>query len=250
MRLRNFSFLPLLLLLAMGCSGPRVLQVASRDGRWYQVDSTTGNAVRLTDMLAPYKKGVDTQMKVVIAHTDGPLTKAQPESTLGNLVADAQLMAGRQLDPKVDAAVSNYGGLRLPFISPGTITRGTIYELMPFDNTVCIVEMPGEVLQTYCNSMARRKGWPVSGLQFTIEDTSAKDIRINGETIDPNRVYKLALNDYNARGGDNCDFLVPLRKRFTTYFIRDAIMQYLASYEAKGQAYHPTLDQRVRHAAD
>ena len=33
----------------------------------------------------------DTGMSVVVGHTDIPLTKAQPESTLGNFVADAML---------------------------------------------------------------------------------------------------------------------------------------------------------------
>ncbi|KAK6022161.1 hypothetical protein OSTOST_12150 [Ostertagia ostertagi] len=111
-------------------------------------------------MLLPYKKGVDTQMQVVIGHTDIPLTKAQPESTLGNFMADAQLMAARVLDPKVEVSVSNYGGIRVPYIEAGPLTRGKIFELMPFDNMLIILELPGTILKQFCDHMAMSRGWP------------------------------------------------------------------------------------------
>ena len=239
------------LLVAAGlasCSAPKALVAEKPAAQFYKIDSTQGQSGKLAAFLKPYKRGVDTQMQVIIGATDAPLTKAQPESTMGNLVADAQLEAGKKIDPKVVAAVSNYGGLRLPMIPKGPLTRGKIYELMPFDNTICIVEIPGTVVQEYCNVMVKRKGWPVSGLTFTIKDGAATDILIGGQKIDPARLYKFSLNDYNARGGDNCDFLVPLKKRYTTVFIRDAIMQHLAAASQGGKAYHPYLDQRIRYA--
>ncbi len=199
-------------------------------------------------MLSPYKAGVDTQMRVVIGNTDIPITKAQPESTLGNFMADAQLEAAKKLDPKVVASVVNYGGIRLSYISPGDITRGKMYELMPFDNMLTIVEMPGEVLHQFCDAMAARKGWPVSGLQFTIKDKKAENILIDGKPINDHIVYKIALNDYVARGGDNCDFLAPLKKRFTSVFVRDILIQYVAALQKEHKPLHPVLDKRVVYA--
>lgn len=231
------------------CTAPKKLLVVEvPQGRSYKIDSTVGTSEKLTDFLKPYKAGVDTQMQVIVARLDGPVTKAQPESTMGNLVADAQLEAAKKIDPKVVAAVSNYGGLRIPIIPRGPVTLGKIYELMPFDNTVCIVEIPGKVVQEYCNAMAKRKGWPVSGISFTItKEGEATDILIGGQKVDPARLYKFSLNDYNARGGDNCDFLIPLKKRYTTVFIRDAIIGHL-SPSISGNSYHPYLDNRVRYA--
>jgi 2',3'-cyclic-nucleotide 2'-phosphodiesterase (5'-nucleotidase family) len=55
-------------------------------------------------------------MQVVIGTHDMPLTKAQPESTLGNFMTDAVLLAAQKIDPKVVAAVVNYGGIRLSYI--------------------------------------------------------------------------------------------------------------------------------------
>jgi 2',3'-cyclic-nucleotide 2'-phosphodiesterase (5'-nucleotidase family) len=224
------------------------LEIPAPQVKFYKIDSSTGVSTAMRALLAPYKVGTDTLMKTGVARIKGILTKAQPESTMGNLVADAQLAAAQKIDPQVVAAVSNYGGLRLQLIVGGPIQRETLYELMPFENTVCIVEMPGNVVQHYCNTMARRRGWPVAGIRYTIEDTLATNIEIAGQPLNPVLVYKLALNDYNAKGGDGCDFLKPLRRKTTIVLIRDAIISYLSDYEAQGKEYIPILDGRVRYA--
>lgn len=211
-------------------------------------DSTASVDSALVRMLSPYKKGVDTQMQVVIGHTDEPLTKAQPESTLGNFVADAQLVAAQQIDPSVSFAVANYGGIRLAYLAPGDITRGKIYELMPFDNMLAIIEMPGTVVQDMCNSIAARKGWPVSGISFIIKEDKADSVMINGAPLAPGVIYKVAVNDYIARGGDNCTFFTSLRKRFTNVFVRDALISYLTALERVHFPLHPSLDNRIIYA--
>ncbi len=246
----RFLFLLPLLLLSNLCSAQKrsPLKVPAPQVKFYRIDSTAGGSAAMQALLAPYKVGTDTLMKVGVARIKGVLTKAQPESTLGNLVADAQLAAAQKIDPKVVAAVSNYGGLRLQLIVAGPVQRETLFELMPFENTVCIVEIPGSILQHYCNTMARRRGWPVAGIRYVIEDTLATHIEIDGQPLNPVLVYKLALNDYNAKGGDGCDFLKPLRKKTTVVLIRDAIISYLSEYEARGVEYVPTLDGRVRYA--
>jgi 2',3'-cyclic-nucleotide 2'-phosphodiesterase (5'-nucleotidase family) len=237
----------LLALVLFSCS-PRPLLVQERRPQQYVIRQDAPADSLLSAMLLPYKRGVDTQMQAVIGHTDIPLTKAQPESTLGNFLTDAMLAAAQRIDPKVVAAVGNYGGIRLPYIAPGPITRGRMYELMPFDNTLAIVEVPGSVLQQFCDAMAARKGWPVSGLSFTIKDKKAADVLIAGVPLNPVFVYPLALSDYNARGGDHCDFLAPLRKRHTGIFIRDAMIEYISALEREGKPLHPALQNRVRYA--
>lgn len=222
-------------------------QVTDLFPRYYEISGQPADSL-ITRLLAPYKLGVDTQMKVVVGRSDVPLTKSQPESTMGNFVADAQLAAAQQLDPAVVFAAANYGGLRIPYLAPGNITRGNIYELMPFDNFLTIVELPGRTVQEFCDHMAARKGWPVSGISFVIQDNKATDIRINGEPLNENITYKAAINDYMAEGGDNCDMLRPLRRRKTGLFIRDALFQYLITLEAAGLTLHPSLQNRISYA--
>lgn len=211
------------------------------------------NAASQTDssiiaFLQPYKTGVDTQMQVVIGHTDMMLTKAQPESSLGNFMADAQLAAAKKLDKDVDISIMNYGGIRLSYLSPGTITRGKLYELMPFDNMLTIIEIPGNVLKDFCDFMARAKGWPVSGLSFTIKDKKAEHILINGKALNEHLVYKMAISDYIAKGGDNCDFLIPLKKKYTSVFVRDGMIDYVMNLEAAHQPLHPNIENRITYA--
>ena len=223
--------------------------VAQRDKpQLYTIEKTQPADSGLVKMLAPYKRGVDTQMHVIIGHTDMPLTKAQPESSLGNFVADAQLMAARVIDPKTEISISNYGGIRIPYVDPGPITRGKIYELMPFDNMLTIIEVPGTLVKQFCDFMAARKGWPVSGISFTIKDKAATDILVNGTPLDEHRYYKIATSDYVAKGGDNCDFLKDTKKRFTSIFIRDALMAYIVRLEKESRPLHPQIENRIRYA--
>lgn len=163
-------------------------------------------------------------------------------------MADAQLEAAQKLDPRVVASVVNYGGIRIPYLPPGPITKGEMYELMPFDNIVTIVEIPGAVLYRFADHMAARKGWPVAGLRYTVKDKKATGLTLGGQEIDSARIYKITVSDYIAGGGDDCDFLRPLKKRYTSVFLRDAMMDYIAAFDKKGQPFLPKLDGRVSYA--
>src|ERR1051325_11707187 len=91
----------LALSLTIAACSPRPLTVTAQPEQQYIIAKTYTADSTLSAIIAPYKRGVDTQMQVVIGHTDIPLTKAQPESTLGNFVADATLDAARKLDSTV-----------------------------------------------------------------------------------------------------------------------------------------------------
>src|SRR5690606_7274315 len=158
----------------------------------------------------------------VIGYADIPLTKAQPESTLGNFLADAMLAAARGADREVVAAVSNYGSIRVPYIAPGPISRSRLSELMPFNNKLVILDIPGAVLQQLCDVMAARRGWPVSGITFSIKDRQAAYVLVAGVPLNPALVYRVAVNDYMARGGDGCAMLPPLKRLLTGVLVRDA----------------------------
>lgn len=207
-------------------------------------------AVRLADripnildtFLDTYRKGKDSIMNVVIGATAIPLTKTQPESTMGNFMADAQLQYAQDKDARVVASVLNYGGLRIPYLAPGDITVGNIYEMMPFDNTLVIAEVPGSIVRQMCSLIAEKKGWPVSGITFVITpEHTVRDIRINGQDIHDNIIYKIAISDYLANGGDNCEFFRSCKRKFYNVFIRDILIGYVQQQ----QTIHPLLTQRI-----
>lgn len=214
----------------------------------YTISSEVPMDSSIYQLLSPYKRGVDTQMQEVLGKTDIMLTKAQPESSLGNFVADAQLVAAQKIDKKVAISVCNYGGIRLPYIAAGVITKEKIYELMPFDNMLTIVEVSGSQVQQLCDVIAKAKGWPISGCSFKIKDGKAIDIQVNNMPLHENLMYKLAISDYLVNGGDNIDFLKSCKKKTTAIFIRDTLMEYLLQLSAKNQSLHPIIENRISYA--
>lgn len=179
-------------------------------------------------LIAPYKLKLDSQMNRVIATTTTKLTKDKPESTLGNFVCDASVWyAANHYDKPIDICVMNFGGIRLPSIEAGNITTGKIYELMPFDNLIDVLEIKGDKVNALLQLVAAADGWPVYGINMQIENGKAVNILIGGAPLDTSRTYTLVTSDYVANGGDKADMLKYYEKRTSlNYLLRNAILDY------------------------
>jgi 5'-nucleotidase len=124
------------------------------------------------------------------------------ESELGDLLADSL-----RAFTKADIALMNPGGLRAD-LKEGPLTYGTVYEVIPFDNTVAVLDLTGEQLERLLTAaFGSKKGvFQVSGLEVKLSRCVVPD-RLRGFTIggkkwDPAKKYKVALPDFLARGGD------------------------------------------------
>lgn len=221
----------------------KVNQIAEYQYDYTEIDSTyTTSDAHITDVIAPYKVDLDATMNEVIAVSKVEMTKAKPESLLGNLLSDATLAIGQKYhDEKVDIGIVNYGGIRVPSLSAGNVTLGNIYEIMPFDNYLVILEVEGSILREALNSIAVRGGWPISGANFSIKNNEAIHIYIGGEKLDENRVYKIAISDYVANGGDKMSMFKSLERTNTNVLLRDAFIEYFKT-EKEVDA---TLENRV-----
>jgi len=246
--MKRASLLIALLITALSSCAPKPYALKTYEAQLRIISDTIPADARMNSFIATYKVRLDSVMNEVIGTALVPLTKAQPESTMGNFAADAQLEAGKKLDNLITLSVVNYGGLRIPFLPAGNIAKGKIYEIMPFDNLVTIVEVPGTVLQTFCDHMAARKGWPISGFSYTIKDGKAIDVKVGGEAIRPNAIYKLATSDYIANGGDECEFLASLKKQGSSILLRDAIMEKVMNDSRNHKGIEPKLENRVHYA--
>lgn len=77
------------------------------------------------------------------------------ETNLGDLITDAMLWQAGQDNEEVDAAITNGGGIRAS-IAAGDITKKSVNDVLPFGNTLYVVELTGaELLEaleasTYC----------------------------------------------------------------------------------------------------
>ncbi|WP_118976279.1 5'-nucleotidase C-terminal domain-containing protein [Taibaiella koreensis] len=241
-------FIPQLSLLLLASCAVSRKQVSQYHTSYTVIDTTLRKDDRMAQMLLPYKKSMDTAMNVLVGYSEVPLSKAQPECTMGNFMADAQMALALRSDRSVQVSILNYGGIRIPYLSPGSVTKGKLYEMMPFDNKLTIVEIPGKVMRIFCDHIAAWGGWPVAGISFRIKAKKAVDIRIQGEPLNEQLVYHTALSDYLANGGDNCDFLVDCKKTYYNIFIRDMLIDYLSELNSKGAKLNIVLEKRISYA--
>lgn len=212
-------------------------------------DQTTMNNVvpvdsAMVQMIQPYKDSVDKTMNNIIGYAKVDLKKEQPEGTLCNWVCDALLEETAAAKP--DLCVLNYGGLRVPQIAAGPITTGRIFELMPFDNLLIMLYIPGNKLQQLLDLTAEKKGWPIGGFQMQIsKEKKADNIFIKGEPINPAKTYRLLTNDYMANGGDNCSFLTGVPRENLNLLIRDVLISNCKKHNAKGEKVAASKDGRI-----
>jgi 2',3'-cyclic-nucleotide 2'-phosphodiesterase (5'-nucleotidase family) len=179
--------------------------------------------------IAPYKAKLDAQMNSVIGSTLTTLTKERPESTLGKLMTEASVWyASAHYDKPIDLCVMNYGGIRIPSIQAGNITLGKVYELMPFDNQLEVLEISGQTVYALLQLVAANDGWPLYGVTMVIDKGTATGIMIGDQPLELNKTYTLATSDYIANGGDKAEMLSTYTKRTGfNYKLRDAITDYI-----------------------
>ena len=145
----------------VSCS--KQIYTADIDTSYYRVNYKNTTDKDIDKMIAPYKSQLDAQMNDVIAINPEEMTKRRPSSVLGNWFSDALLEeSSRIYGVDIDMAMQNYGGIRVPALAKGKVTVGNIYELMPFDNKLVILELDGKTAKMLLDRVAEKGGWPVS----------------------------------------------------------------------------------------
>jgi len=246
MRHTHLKYWILLIVLAVtGCA--RQVYVADIDTSYYRINKRHNSDKELDEMIQPYRAELETEMNEVIARNAEELVKARPNATLNNWFADALLQEARYVSKqKVDIAMQNYGGIRVPFLKKGDVTVGNIYELMPFDNKLVLLTMSGELLQKLLNRIAEKGGWPISHtLQFRINGDVATDIRVHDVPMKKSENYTIAIADYIANGGDNCFFLEQAERQDFDLLIRDMIIKHLKRKPKDEKTIHSDKTKRI-----
>jgi 2',3'-cyclic-nucleotide 2'-phosphodiesterase (5'-nucleotidase family) len=189
--------------------------------------------------IAPYEKSVATRAAERLGDARAELRKSDSgESPLNNLVADAlRESAGTQI------ALHNIGGIRA-ILPRGSITRGAVFDVMPFANTLIKMNMTGAQLK----KLLGRRPLAVSGLRVVWDMTRPRpDLLVsaalaNGQPIVDSSTYSVAVNDFMAAGGDGLTELTQgAMVQDTGILVRDAI----AAYVKKHPVVTATTDGRV-----
>lgn len=192
------------------------------------IDAEIESDSTIVNLITPYKVELKKKMDRVLAYTPIDLHKNGFSSPLCNLVSDITFETVEELYQRegkghIDAVLLNHGGLRRTFTA-GNLTVGNIYELAPFENEIVVADLKGETIKElveyYLNATV---GHPVTG----ITATSINDIKIEGEPLVLNKVYKVATNDYLMNGGDSMFFfLKALNKDVVGLKQRDLLLDY------------------------
>ena len=143
-------------------------QIAKVEGRMIDIDAKwdTHPDADAVAILKPYKEKIDNMMYEVIGSSEQKMDKGHPESLLSNLVAEVLRQAATKVQDKpADMGLVNMGGLR-NILPAGDITVGTVYEILPFENSLCVMKMKGTHLKALLTSIASLKGEGVSGIQI------------------------------------------------------------------------------------
>lgn len=200
--------------------------------------------------ISPYKIRLDSAMDEVLAISAEPLEKGQPESKLGNFVADLCLLEvnernAKQSGEQADFCVLNNGGLRSSLPS-GSITLGNVFELMPFENELVVLELNGSSTAKLLLYISQKGGVPVSNLKMKILEKLPTDIYINGNSFDSTKTYRVVTSDYLATGGDAMNmFTESIKSEATGLKVRDAIVEYLRLKKSKGETIKVETDGRI-----
>ena len=216
------------------------------------VTQDVAKAADLTALIAEYNVFAAPIASVVVGNVtaamDRNIRTPGLESTLGRLIADAQLANG---DNAV-VAFMNPGGIRAN-LDAGPVTHGEAFAVQPFSNIVTTMDLTGAQIETMLEQQfivsatgALRTSptvlLPSTGFTYTWNGTGpAGDrvdpatIKLNGTTLVPTSTYRVVVNNFLATGGD--DF--PILRDGTNRVTGDDDLVVLEAYLAAHNPYTP-----------
>ena len=184
------------------------------------------------ELIAPFKLDLDAKINEVLCYNPRLLDKKESEleTSLGNLLADVCFEAGDSILNSVkgrgiDFAVFNFGGLRAP-LQKGEVTIEDIYQLMPFENRLVIIELNPDQVGALIEYIVRQhQAHPISGIQLALSEEKDPEVWIGKKKWDPKRSYHVLTIDYLQHGGGNMTFLTDPEYLYVSDLkVRDALI--------------------------
>lgn len=157
------------------------------------VDSSIAENAEMASFIKPFSDSLNHSLSTTLAKIDSPFYNTFYTGNLGRLVADYMLLTATQYSMEhvgipCHFAVANNGGLRAGLF-PGPVTMRNVFEVMPFDNELVILQLSGGATDSLLRYIAQLTGTPVSGLllEFEQADKPAKNrvvnVKINSKII-------------------------------------------------------------------
>jgi 5'-nucleotidase len=163
------------------------------------------------------------------------------ESTLGNIIADAQLAATRaDANGGAVIAFTNPGGIRADISrrEDGAVTYADVFASQPFRNQLVTLSLNGgqikNMLEQQWLDPRRPRILQVSkGFKYTWDGAKpygerviAGSMSLNGEPVDAARIYRVTVNNFLWLGGDGFTVLKEGNAQQFGVFDADALFAY------------------------
>lgn len=248
--LKNNLYYIIVAVVLFSCSAP--IKYVNQESS-LTIDSNLSNQQNIEDLITPYKTALDSEMNevLVISAEEFPKEKGKPETKLGNLVADLSLEIANEIyGDSIDFCLLNFGGLRTS-LPKGEITKGKIFELMPFENELVVVTITKFEYERLTDYLYLVGGQPISGTKLllkpgTLENTNVSNLLEEAFFPNPNNYVKVVTSDYLAGGGDKMNFFLnPIKTEKVGIKLRDAIIHYCMKQNKQGKQLTGKLDGRI-----
>ncbi len=176
------------------------------------------------------------------------------ESLIGDIVTDSMLWKADayddgELNGSVDIAFTNPGGLRADIVIPDgaslpyTVTWGMTFDVLPFGNTLYMMDLTGAQIQDLLDQAATLyKGiLQTSGAGWywyndcncnTPTAWGAYGITVGGAPLERDQVYRVVTNNFLAGGQDGWVTFANGTNRWDTYYdMQQALVEYIEMLE-------------------
>lgn len=214
------------------------------DGTLKEIVPALNNAYKTKDAIIPdasaqaaydkWNKDLSPILDKVLGQASDTFTHSKTDdvSVLGRWVCETMAKkAGTQI------AIQNGGGLRRD-IPSGDITYGTLYEVMPFDNTLVTMDLLGsDILKNieYGTENTTIGNASYSGLNVSYDSSKEAGSKVqsislsDGTPLVMDKYYSVVINDFMYPTGDNFDFTNAKNVVDTFVPIRDVLVDEIKS---------------------
>lgn len=232
-----FFVLFVTLVFLVSCTSAKY-QLTKEQAKNIPVSESISQKTNIENFIVPYRERINKEMSTVLAENAHDLVKDRETTLLNteisNFMADAtfEMVSGaykKRTGKDIDFVMLNWGGIRSD-LPKGAITMESAFNLMPFENEVIILTMPGAKVKELTDYLIHhRLPHPLSkqvSLQIT-KDGKITHFTINGKPFDPNKTYVIATSDYLYNGGDEMYFFKgALNADRIGYKLRNVLIDY------------------------
>ncbi len=231
----------------------RTGEMVSARAQNHVVTQTVQPDAAATALLARYKTFADPIANRVVGSISGSLIagrdggdNAAGESTMGDVIADAQLEATKPSDFGASVvAFMNPGGIRgsLRYTrtdgQPQPVTYGELFTVQPFSNTLVVKTCTGAQIDALLEQQfAVNRILQISNsLRYSYSAGAAvgskvdpTTIKIDGTTVNPASSYRVTMNSFLADGGDGFSVFTQCTNQLGGEVDLDALVRYFGAH--------------------